>query len=287
MSLPFFSAPQPTSAQPPAPAHDGGRRPLALSHRGFAPDGDENSVAAFSRSVELGYGWLEIDVRTSRDGVVMVFHDRLLDRVTDASGPLADRTRDELRTVLIGGREPIPTLEEVLLRWPHLRFNVDIKDDPSVEAFADVVNRCGAHDRVLVASFSDRRRKKVLRRLTRRTASSAGMLVNVLIRALGPLGLTRAIARVAGVDAVQVPLRYRGIPVVTAGYVRRCRAASLEVHVWTINDEHTMARLLDLGVSGIVADRADLLAGVMKQRGCWPQGRDAGPELPPFRSAKP
>lgn len=269
-----------------APAHDAGPLPLALSHRGFAPDGDENSTAAFSRAVELGYGWLEIDVRTSRDGVVMVFHDRLLDRVTDASGPLADRTRDELRTVLIGGREPIPTLEEVLLRWPHLRFNVDIKDAPSVEAFADVVNRCNAHDRVLVASFSDRRRKKVLRLLTRRTASSAGMLVNLLIRVFGPLGLTRAIARAAGIDAVQVPLRYRGIPVVTAGYIRRCRAASLAVHVWTINDEPTMTALLDLGVNGIVADRADLLAGVMKQRGCWPQGHGPAPETALIRADK-
>ncbi|WP_253904234.1 glycerophosphodiester phosphodiesterase family protein [Arthrobacter sp. Br18] len=285
MSFPYFSTSGSHGFS--VQAHDAEAQPLALSHRGFATDGDENSAAAFLRSVELGYGWLETDVRTSRDGVVMVFHDRMLDRVTDASGPLADRTRDELRSVLIGGREPIPTLEEVLLRWPHLRFNVDVKDDASVEAFADVVNRCGAHDRVLVASFSDLRRRKVLRLLTRRTASSAGALVNLLIRVLGPFGLTRAIARAARVDAVQVPLRYRGIPVATAGYIRRCRAASLEVHVWTINDEPTMTRLLDLGVGGIVSDRADLLAGVMKQRGFWPQGRPAAPEERWNRSDKP
>ncbi len=255
-------------------ANDGGRgsRPLALAHRGFSPAGDENSLAAFGRAVELGFGYLEIDVRTSSDGVVMVFHDQTLERVTDGTGRLTDHTRTELAGIHLRGGGQIPTLEEVLLRWPGLRLNIDVKDDSSVAPVAELVERLQVHDRVLIASFSDRRRLSVLKRLTRRTASSAGIGVNALVTLLGPLGLTRAISRAARIDAVQVPVRYGAIPVVTDGYVRRCHDAGLYVHVWTINDEPAMEQLLGLGVDGLVSDRADILARVMDRTGYWPQG---------------
>jgi glycerophosphoryl diester phosphodiesterase len=66
-----------------------------------------------------------------------------------------------------------------------------------------------------------------------------------------------------------VPVRYRAIPVVTAGFVRRAHELGLYVHVWTINDPAEMHRLLDLGVDGIVSDRADLLKSVLQTRGQW------------------
>jgi glycerophosphoryl diester phosphodiesterase len=250
---------------------DGRQRPAAFSHRGYSVSGAENSLAAFAAAFELGFGYLEIDVRTSRDGVVMVFHDEMLDRVTDASGPLAARTRSELAGVRLRGGEPIPTLEEVLLRWPAMRLNIDVKDDASVEPFAELINRTGAHGRVLVASFSDRRRLRVLGLLEARTASSAGMAVNALIRLGLPPVLMPVLRRTARVDAVQVPLAYRGIPVLTRGFLRRCARAGLQVHVWTINDRALMEELLDRGVDGLVSDRADLLADVLSRRGSWPQ----------------
>jgi glycerophosphoryl diester phosphodiesterase len=250
---------------------DGVQRPAAFSHRGFSTAGAENSLAAFDAASDLGFGYLEIDVRTSRDGVVMVFHDELLDRVTDACGPLSARTREELAGVRLSGGEPIPTLEEVLLRWPAMRLNIDLKDDAAVEPFAELINRTRAHDRVLVASFSDRRRLRVLRLLDARTASSAGMAVNALIRLGLPPGLTAVLRRAARVDAVQVPLTYRGVPVLTRGFLRRCARAGLQVHVWTINDPALMEELLNGGVDGLVSDRADLLAEVLDRRGAWPQ----------------
>lgn len=245
--------------------------PLALSHRGFSPEGLENTLVAMEAALELGFRYLEIDVRTTRDGVVMVFHDERLERVTDAVGLLADHSLAELSSVRVRGVEPIPTLAEVLERWPDARLNVDIKDDASVQPFVDVVEQAGAHDRVLVASFSDRRRLRVLRRLSRPTASSAGMAVNVLLKVVSPLGLAGRAARLVRVDCLQVPRHYRGIPVVTAGFVRRCAAAGIPVHVWTINERPEMEALLDLGVSGLVSDRADLLAAVMRGRGHWPR----------------
>ncbi|MBG6179110.1 glycerophosphodiester phosphodiesterase family protein [Arthrobacter sp. CAN_A1] len=253
---------------------DGEQRRLALSHRGFSPDGLENSMAAFSAAVELGFGYLEIDIRTTSDGVVMVFHDELLDRVCDAVGPLADRTLEDLGSVLIQGVEPIPTLEQVLTRWPAMKLNIDIKDDASVEPFVELVERLGAHERVLVASFSDRRRLRVLKLLTRPVASSAGRVWSASLWLLSPLGQTRRLARLARVHCLQVPVRHAGVVVVTERFVRRCRKAGLPLHVWTINDAESMDRLLSLGggVDGLVSDRADRLATAMQRSGQWPQG---------------
>ena len=248
--------------------------PLALSHRGFAPAGGENTMAAFERSVELGFRYLEIDVRASGDGVVMVFHDELLDRVTDARGPIAGRTAAELGALPAGGGGGIPTLEEVLLRWPELRLNIDVKSDDCARPFAELVNRLGAHDRVLVASFSDRRRRRVLRLLDRPTASSAGMAVNALLKLAAPLGLAGPLARIAEVQALQVPETYRGVRVVTRRFVASCHAAGLHVHVWTVNAREDMDRLLDLGVDGLVSEAADVLASCLADRAAWPQNGD-------------
>lgn len=245
--------------------------PLALSHRGFAPDGRENTLAAMQAAIDLGFAYLEIDVQTTRDGVVMVFHDEHLDRVTNGTGRVADRTAAELAKVKVRGIDPIPTLSEVLKRWPQVRLNVDVKDDASVQPFVDAIEAAGAHDRVLVASFSDRRRLRVLRALSRPTASSAGRVVSALIRAAAPVGLARWVARVARVDCLQIPRHYRGVPVVTRRFVQRCAAADLPVHVWTINDAAEMEELLSFGVGGLVSDRADVLAEVMQKRGQWPQ----------------
>jgi glycerophosphoryl diester phosphodiesterase len=74
------------------------------------------------------------------------------------------------------------------------------------------------------------------------------------------------------VQALQVPARRGGVRVVTPGFIRRAHALGLVVHVWTINEPPEMHRLLDLGVDGIVTDRADLLRDVLLERGEWPGG---------------
>jgi glycerophosphoryl diester phosphodiesterase len=249
-----------------------------MAHRGFSLSGLENSLAAFRSAVELGYFHLETDVHTTSDGELLLFHDRTLDRVTDGHGRIHDLTADEVREVRIGGTEPVPTFDELVEAFPNARFNLDVKDWHSVPSVVAAIERHQVHDRVLIASFSDRRRRAVLRQLSRRTASSAGTLANALFLVLGPLlsagragAPVRAVLRrvLRDVDALQVPLRYRTIPVVTPGYVRRAHELGLYVHVWTINDPAQMHRLLDLGVDGIVSDRADLLKEVLQERGQW------------------
>jgi len=245
--------------------------PLAFAHRGFSPDGYENSLAAFRAAVELGYGYVETDVRTTADDVLMVFHDETLDRVTDGTGRLAHYTAEQLRRVRIGGVEPIPRLEEVLAEWPDLKLNVDVKDRHGGRLLARLIEQYKAHDRVLVTSFSDLRRRAAFRGLTLPAASSGGILSLAALTGLGRVGLARAVGRAARMHAVQVPVQYGRYRVVTPAFVRRCHAAGLKVHVWTINERAEMERLLDMGVDGIMTDRADVLAQVMDERGFWPQ----------------
>ena len=140
----------------------GQNRPLAMSHRGFSLAGQENSMAAFRAAVELGFRYLETDVRATRDGVLMAFHDPTLERTTDGRGELTAHTAGQLAQLRISG-EPIPTFEELLAAWPDVCLNVDVKDMAAADELARLIEAYAAHDRVLVASFSDRRRFRVLR----------------------------------------------------------------------------------------------------------------------------
>lgn len=142
--------------------------PLAFAHRGGASDAPENTLPAFARAVELGYRYVETDVHVTSDGVLLAFHDDVLDRVTDRTGVVADLPWDEVRAARVDGVEPIPLLEDLLGTWPDLRVNIDPKHDAAVDALADAIERTGAFDRVCVGSFSDRRLRRLRQRLGER-----------------------------------------------------------------------------------------------------------------------
>ena len=258
----------PRSAQVPYLDHAG---TIALAHRGFSPHGHENSMAAFAAAVDLGFSYVETDVHATRDGVVVAFHDGSLDRVTDAAGRITELPWAVVRSARIGGTEPIPTLEELLGAWPTLRVNIDLKSASAIGPAVEVIERMAAHDRVCVTSFSDARRRAALRALSRPVATSPGTRTVAGFLAAVASRSRRAAARVTrDVDCLQVPERHGAIPVVTERTVAAAHAVGVPVHVWTVNDPADMHRLLDLGVDGLVSDRADLLKSVLVARGRWP-----------------
>jgi glycerophosphoryl diester phosphodiesterase len=251
--------------------------PLAFSHRGFAPEGGENTLKAFAAAAELGFAYMETDVRTTSDGVLVVFHDEDLSRVVGDRRKVSECTAAELSGLRVAG-EPIPTFDELLRAFPRAHFNVDVKDAAAAALLAAAIRRHGAHDRVLVASFGGRRRREVQRLLAAdghpgsAVAASPGILgvaAAVLLGNIAPL--PRAAFR--QVAALQVPERHGLVRVVTPGFIRNAHAAGLQVHVWVVNEEREMNRLLDMGVDGLMSDRADILARVMAERGIWPQSR--------------
>lgn len=244
--------------------------PVAIAHRGYSRDGLENSLQAFQAAKELGYCYLETDVNTTADGVAMVFHDPTLDRTTDRNGVIAQLPYSYVRGARIGGREPIATLEEFVTALPGARLNLDVKDAGSVRPMIDAIEKYGLHENVCVASFSEKRRRQVLAGLSRPVASSPGkwlLAAYFLLSPWLPAALIRRLMR--GVDVLQIPTQHSGLKLVTAATVRRAHQLGLKVHVWTINDSSHMHELFDLGVDGVMTDRADLLAGVMRQRGYW------------------
>lgn len=248
--------------------------PIPMAHRGFSPEGLENTMVAFEAAVELGYRYVETDVHATRDGVVVAFHDDTLDRVTDRVGRIVDLSwRDVSRARVGTTTEPVPQLEEMLGTWPDLRVNIDIKSTGAILPLARVLERTRAHDRVCIASFSDQRRREGIMRLTRPVVTSAGQRTAARFRAaaaLPALVRTPVVARVmTGADGLQVPVRHAGVEVVTPTTVEAAHEVGVFVHVWTVNDVPEMVRLLDLGVDGIVTDRADLLKQVLVARGQW------------------
>src|SRR5438876_77031 len=124
-------------------------RPLVFAHRGGAALAPENTIDAFDNGLALGADGLELDVHLSRDGAVVVHHDRTLDRTTTLRGPLADRTADELT------RAGVPLLEEVLARYRARRIIIEMKVNRPELAHAaiDVIRRADAVERVCLGSF--------------------------------------------------------------------------------------------------------------------------------------
>lgn len=248
------------------------RGPIAFAHRGGAdhPDlvGLENTLAAFRHAVSLGYAYLETDVHATRDGVLLAFHDTVLDRVTDTSGGVTEATYDELARVRIAGRETIPTLAEVFDELPQARFNIDVKSSAAVPLLARFIEERRAHDRVLVGSFSGRRLNHFRRLTGGRVATSAHPLEVVAFRFL-PSGRLADLLTRRRVAALQIPHRRGPLTVVTPGLVRRAHRAAKHVHSWTIDDRDEMIELLDRGVDGLMTDRTDILKDVLVERGQW------------------
>jgi glycerophosphoryl diester phosphodiesterase len=252
--------------------------PIAVAHRGGAEEAPENTLEAFGAAVALGYRYLETDAHVSRDGVVVAFHDARLDDSTDRTGAIAALSIAEIAEADAGyvfspdgGRSHpfrargirIPRLEELLLRWPEARVNIDPKTDACVEPLVAMIDRLGAWDRIGIGSFSDRRLRRI-RALSRgRACTSMGPRAVAAARAAALCG---SMPR-QGADCVQVPLRRGPIPIVTAGFVRAAHRAGLPVHVWTVNAESSMHELLDLGVDGIMTDRPRHLRDVFAARG--------------------
>lgn len=239
-------------------------RPLAFAHRGGGAHHPENSFRAFEHAVSLGYSYLETDVHATADGVLVAFHDRTLDRVTDRAGEISRLPYREVKAARIAGTEPIPLLEELLGAWPQARFNIDAKADPAVGPLIEVLRRTAAWDRVCITSFSSRRLGRVRKALPRPVCMAASPAEVACLRLGIPARVLARRLRRISVRCAQIPVNL-AIPAV----LRRARAAGLQVHVWTVNDRAVMTDLLDRGVDGIMTDDTELLRDLLAARGQW------------------
>ena len=255
--------------------------PVNLAHRGASASAPENTLEAFRLAVESGAGGLELDVHLTRDGHVVVIHDPTLDRTTNRTGAVSEMTLDELREPDAGHNfSPegstlpyrglnlrIPTLVEVLREFPGVTANIDMKADrPGIEAAVmDVLREADAEGRVLVVSS----RYGAVRRFRRisggHISTGASRWETGIFYLFSNLRLERLLS--PAYDALQVPVRHRGLKLVTQRFLDAAHDRGVRVDVWTINEADEMRMLLDLGVDVIMSDRPGTLAEVLGERG--------------------
>jgi len=253
--------------------------PYLVAHRGGARLWPENTLPAFDGAARLGADALELDVRLTADGEVVVFHDESTERVAGEPGSVEARTLAELRRLDAGrtftpdgGRSfpwrgrglAVPTLAEVLARYPGMLVNVEAKaaDPVLAEALVSVVRRAGRVSEVCLGSTHDEQGER-LRALLPEACHflpAGAATCHVLAAHAGG----EATGCPEGWDVADLPLRTDdGMTVVDALTVGHFHRLGIPVHVWTVDEEADMRALLDLGVDGIMSDRPDLLARVL------------------------
>jgi glycerophosphoryl diester phosphodiesterase len=253
--------------------------PVNIAHRGGAEIAPENTLEGFREGLRVGAGVLELDVHTTADGHVVVIHDATVDRTTESTGAVRELTLAEVKRLDAGyrftrdggGTFPyrgagirVPTLEEIYDEFADMPINIEIKGErPGIEAALwRVIEAAGAEDRTLVVSESTATIRRFRQASGGRvaTASSSAELVSFwLLSRLGLSGSSRP-----RYQALQGPETYRGLRIVTPGFVRAAHERGLRVDVWTIDSEPDMRRLLGYGVDGIMTDRPDVLARVLE-----------------------
>jgi glycerophosphoryl diester phosphodiesterase len=257
-----------------------GEWPVNLAHRGASDMAPENTIEAFRLAVEAGAGGLELDVHMTRDGHIVVIHDATVDRTTSGSGAVSEMTLHELRKLDAGhnfrsdggstrpyrGRGVrVPTLGEVLEEFPGVAVNIDIKaGNPGIEETVfGVLREANALRRAIVVSTAHAILKR-FRKVSGGHVSTGGSKWEIgIFYLLSRLRLERLV--LPAYEALQVPLRHRGILVVTPRFVRAAHARGVRVDAWTINQADEMRRLLDLGVDVIMTDRPGTLAEVLNE----------------------
>ncbi|HYZ06574.1 MAG TPA: glycerophosphodiester phosphodiesterase [Rubrobacter sp.] len=257
-----------------------GEWPINLAHRGASALAPENTIEAFRLAVEAGAGGLELDVHMTRDGYIVVIHDATVDRTTNGTGAVSEMTLEELREFDAGhnfspdggsirpyrGRSVrVPTLGEVLEEFPGVVINIDIKaGNPGIEEkVLGVLREANALGRALVVSTPHATVKRFRKVSGGHVSTGASRWEIGVFYISSRLRLERLVR--PAYDALQVPLRHRGILVVTQRFVRAAHARGVRVDAWTINQADEMHRLLDLGVDVIMTDRPEMLAEVLRE----------------------
>ena len=239
--------------------------PIPFVHRGGPAGGPENTVVAFERAYALGFRYFETDVHTTKDGVLVAFHDRSLRRLAGDRVPIASLSAEQVTRLRIAG-EPVPFLDDLLTSFPDCLFNIDPKSDAAVRPLLQSIREHDVLERVCVASFSDRRLRWLRAALGRRVCTAAGP--REILRARWAIHSGQPL-HLPGVDVLQLPPGPARLPLVGHRLIDAAHDARIPVHVWTINESDTMERLLGLGVDGIMSDDAALLRRVFVSHGIW------------------
>ncbi len=256
------------------------KRPLVIAHRGGKGIAPENTLEAFRRSYEMGVDILELDIHATKDGELVVIHDRTVDRTTNGKGKVAQMTFEEIRKLDAGyswtndgGKTfpfrgkgiKVPTLKEVFEEFPNSIINIESKhsEPRPAEKICGLIQEYGRMEKSIVASFH----KEVLtdfRKNCENVATSASPSESTWFLTMYKLGLIENFE--ADMQALQIPKRIGRLQFVTEDFVKSARKKNLQVHVWTINKTEDMKYLKNIGVDGIMTDYPDRLLEILNNK---------------------
>ncbi|MEV0909891.1 glycerophosphodiester phosphodiesterase [Streptomyces hokutonensis] len=216
---------------------------LTIGHRGVMGLEPENTLRSFVAAEQGGLDVIELDLHLSRDGALVVMHDADVDRTTDGTGPIAERTLDELRTLDAGHGERVPTFEEVLdaVRSP---LQAEIKDLAAARALAEVMHRRDLVGRVEVSSFHDEAITEIARLVP-------GVRTALIASRFGPDVVERATE--AGAETVCLNIRRLTLEVVEAA-----RKADLKIIGWVVNTQDHLRLVRALELDGATTDYPEI-----------------------------
>jgi glycerophosphoryl diester phosphodiesterase len=255
------------------------KRPvLVFAHRGGGGLYPENTLEAFRYSVGMKVDVLELDIHSTSDGKLVVFHDSSVDRTTNGTGNVKETTLAELKKLDAGfqfstdsgqsfpfrGKNiAIPTLEEVFDAFPEMTFNIEPKQaEPSIiKPLCDLLREKKMVSKAIVGSFNQTVIDEFRQECPEVATSASPSEVSEFI-AYQKSGLSQSYS--PPMQALQVPEQIAGVPIVTKDFVDSAHKMNLKVHVWTINETIDMQRLIDLGVDGIMTDYPDKLLELIK-----------------------
>lgn len=240
--------------------------PVVLAHRGGSTF-TENTIEAFKASEKAGVFSIETDVRTTKDGVAILFHDADLLRVAGINKKISETNYSDIQNIELFGGGRVPTLVQALQALPLMRFNLDIKDERSVEPTAEAIELTKAHQRVLVSSFSEKRRVAALSLMSKPVATSASSSIVISLWLFHVLGLPQRcfLNKLRGIGALQIPRSMYGIKFDSRSFISKIRKTGTEIHYWTINTPQEMLELTRLGATGIVSDVSELAVETLRK----------------------
>ncbi len=234
---------------------------IGLSHRGNSKKFVENSFEAFNSVIQMGYKYIETDLRMTLDEEVIAFHDPDLKRLFNLDLLVKDLTFNEIANLFREKNCRLLSLEDALKEFPDVHFNIDLKVKEVIQQSIKIVANLNAFDRVCFASFHSRHTEKVLQH-NQNAIVSMGMKDVALFKFFKLYD--------ENIKVMQIPLKWKGIKVFTTNLMQKADKSNLLVHVWTINDRNTINKLIDIGVNGIITDEPELLMEIMKGRNLIP-----------------
>ncbi|MEZ4547636.1 MAG: glycerophosphodiester phosphodiesterase family protein [Thermodesulfobacteriota bacterium] len=219
---------------------------VKIAHRGASAYEPENTIRSFERAIGMKAEMIEFDVRQSMDGRLVVIHDAKVDRTADGRGLVSEKTLTDLKALDAGDGERIPTFEEALDACSgRAKLVIELKENGIEEKVLREISARGLRDDVFIVSFNASRLRLV------KTLDPKMRTGLILFASVNPI----ALAERCGADAV-APFRW----FITKGFVERAKRRGLYTFTWTVDDEEKARAMRDMGVTGIVTNKPDILS---------------------------